>query len=62
MLVALDQGRIDPARYQRYLRLKRETAHLRLKRDGYARHERRKERKKFTRMIKRRPDKRRPAQ
>jgi ribosome biogenesis GTPase len=58
---SLDQGEIDPGRYQSYLRLKRETAHLRVKRDAHARHEQRKDRKKFSKMIRRRPDKRRPA-
>ncbi len=58
VLAALDQRELDPGRYQSYLRLKRETAHLRRKRDAYARHEQRKVRKKFTKMIKRRPNKR----
>ena len=57
---ALERGQLDAERYQSYLKLKRETAHLLRKRDPYGRHEQRKQRKKFAKMIRRRPDKRGP--
>ncbi len=61
ILESLGCGELHPERYQSYLKLKRETAHVRLKRDALARHEARKHRKKFARMIRNRPDKRRPG-
>ncbi len=60
LISALDSDELDPARYASYLKLKRETSYLVRKRDPYARHEQRQKRKKFTKAIRRRPDKRGP--
>ncbi len=60
VISALDDGELDPARYDSYLKLKRETAYLIRKRDPYARYEQRQKRKKFTKSIRKLPDKRGP--
>lgn len=57
VIAAVDGGRVDPARYESYRKLKRETARLREKRDVRAYAERRKQRKKFAKMVRSRPDK-----
>lgn len=57
---ALEDGSLDPARLASHRKLEREAAALRARRDAKARHERREEQRRFTRAVRRRPDKRRP--
>ena len=58
--LALADGRLDPARLASYRKLEREAAALRARRDAQARSERRREKKRFARARRQRPDKRRP--
>ena len=51
---ALQDGRLDPERIASYEKLQRELLHVRTRRDARARHERRKQSKKFARAIRRR--------
>ncbi len=51
---ALRDGRLDPERLASYEKLQRELLHVRARRDAGARHERREQRKKFARAIRRR--------
>jgi ribosome biogenesis GTPase len=55
---ALEDGSLDPARLASYRKLEREAAALRARRDALARHEHRKERRRFERARRQRPDKR----
>jgi len=55
-------GRLDPARLESMRKLEREAQVIRAKRDARARHEDRKEKKRFAKKVRNRPDKRRPPQ
>jgi ribosome biogenesis GTPase len=59
---AIEDGRLDAARLDSLHKLEREAQAIREKRDARARHEHRKERKRFARRVRSRPDKRRPPQ
>ena len=56
---AVDSGRLDPARLASQRKLERELRRVEERRDGRARHERRKRARAFSRQIRQLPDKRR---
>lgn len=55
---AIEQGDLDPDRYESYCRLAREAERIQQQRDARGRHERRKEAKRFSKMVRRMPNKR----
>ncbi|MGI9431865.1 MAG: ribosome small subunit-dependent GTPase A, partial [Myxococcota bacterium] len=58
----IEAGRLDGARLESMRKLEREAQVVRAKRDARARHEERKEKKRFAKRIRNRPDKRRRPQ
>ena len=55
---AIDDGSLDSARLDSYHKLQREVRHVQSRRDPKARHEHRQRMKRFTKGIRKRPDKR----
>lgn len=55
---AIESGDLDPERYDSYTKLAREAERLQKQRDARGRHEQRKEAKRFSKMVRRLPNKR----
>jgi hypothetical protein len=57
---AIEEGALPAERLESRAKLEREARRLESRRDARARHEQRKERKRFSKMVRNLPDKRRP--